>query len=336
MYGFIYITINHINGKKYIGQKKYDKSGKWKDYLGSGIYLKREINKYGKENFSKEIIEECISKEQLDEREIYWISYYNAVESDEFYNIAYGGDGGNTISGYNKNQKQELSNKLSKIRKGNINLGSLNGNSREVICLNNMEIFDCIANASKQTGIKEYSIQQCCSEKSRVKTAGYINGERGIWEYYDKNKTYKYVKFKREYKEKYYPVYCITTKETFNNAEVAGKKYNINSSSIRSCCNERLLSAGKLTDGTPLIWCDLKDIDKIDDKTRKKKESDGFVNKRLRCINTNVIFDSVKDAFKWLNAKDYYNLKHKLKEDGFYHYKRHPITGEKLLWEILD
>ena len=30
MYGFIYITTNHVNGRQYIGQKKYDKSGKWK------------------------------------------------------------------------------------------------------------------------------------------------------------------------------------------------------------------------------------------------------------------------------------------------------------------
>ena len=37
MYGFIYITTNHVNGRQYIGQKKYDKSGKWKKYLGSGI-----------------------------------------------------------------------------------------------------------------------------------------------------------------------------------------------------------------------------------------------------------------------------------------------------------
>ena len=100
MYGFIYITTNHINGKRYIGQRKYDKQGKWKDYLGSGVVLSKAITKYGIENFSKEIIEECNSKKELNEREKYWISYYNAVNSNDFYNIASGGDGGNTLVGY--------------------------------------------------------------------------------------------------------------------------------------------------------------------------------------------------------------------------------------------
>ena len=107
MYGFIYITTNHINGKKYIGQKNYDKNGRWKEYLGSGIILKQAIQKYGVDNFSKEIIEECETKELLNEREKYWISYYNAVKSNKFYNIANGGDGGNTISGYSKEQLEE-------------------------------------------------------------------------------------------------------------------------------------------------------------------------------------------------------------------------------------
>ena len=99
MYGFIYITTNHINGMKYIGQKKYDKKGNWKKYLGSGIHLKRAIDKYGIDNFSREIIEECNSKKLLDEKEKYWISYYNAVDSNKFYNLAAGGDGGRTCYG---------------------------------------------------------------------------------------------------------------------------------------------------------------------------------------------------------------------------------------------
>ncbi|MBR4589860.1 MAG: GIY-YIG nuclease family protein, partial [Bacteroidaceae bacterium] len=73
--GFIYITTNLTNNKKYIGQKVYDFDGKWKTYLGSGVALTNAINKYGVENFHKEIIEECYSKEELDIREKYWIDF---------------------------------------------------------------------------------------------------------------------------------------------------------------------------------------------------------------------------------------------------------------------
>lgn len=116
-YGFVYITINHLNNKKYIGKKKYDKDGKWKKYLGSGIWLKRAINKYGEENFSKEIIENCYSEKELNIREQYWIKYYNAVNSDSFYNIASGGDGGNTIAGYDDEQLEKYKQRKKELYK---------------------------------------------------------------------------------------------------------------------------------------------------------------------------------------------------------------------------
>lgn len=338
MYGFIYITTNHINGKRYIGQKKYDKNGNWKKYLGSGVHLKRAIKKYGKEHFSKEIIEECELKEQLDEREKYWISFYNAVNSNEFYNIASGGDGGDTISGYSENQKRELSEKLSKMRKGKINLGSLNGSSRKVICLNTMKIYDSIVEASQQTGINKIHIQQCCSKKTDLHTAGYIKGERGVWEYYDENKTYSYVPFKRKKYEYINEVYCINRKETFKNASEAGRLYGISSGSILQCCRNKLLSAGKdPTTHEPLVWCYKSDIQLAEKKilytkNRYSKLHTGKNNcKKIKCLNTEHIFHSLKEAMKWCGGNPG-NFCRTLKNDGFYHYKKHPITGEKLIW----
>ena len=84
----IYSITNIINNKKYIGQHY----GFIDDnYLGSGTLIKKAITKYGKENFIKEILEITSNYEEMNNREKYWIEYYNAVESEEFYNIATGG-----------------------------------------------------------------------------------------------------------------------------------------------------------------------------------------------------------------------------------------------------
>ena len=234
MYGFVYITTNHVNGKQYIGQRKYDKQGKWKEYLGSGIILSRAIEKYGLENFSKEIIEECKTKKILNDREIYWINYYNAVESDNFYNIASGGDGGNTIAGYTDDQRNLLSTKLSNMRKGIVNIGKNNGNSRRVICINTMKVFDTINEASIYYNVDKDAIQQCCSDANKRKTAGEINGERMIWEYYDENKNYEFVPFKRDYK--YKQILCLDNNIIYNSVHEASKNTGCSIVGIRHCC----------------------------------------------------------------------------------------------------
>lgn len=103
-YGFIYMTTNKVNQNKYIGKKQYDKRGTWKTYLGSGIAIKRAIEKYGSANFSRETLDIAYSLEELNEKEQYWIAKYNAVNDDSFYNIASGGDGGNVRMGYTKEE----------------------------------------------------------------------------------------------------------------------------------------------------------------------------------------------------------------------------------------
>lgn len=89
-YGYIYLTTNNVNNKKYIGKKVFDKYQHWRTYLGSGVYLQRAIKKYGKENFSIQIIEYCFDELDACNKEKYWIQYYNASKSKDFYNIANG------------------------------------------------------------------------------------------------------------------------------------------------------------------------------------------------------------------------------------------------------
>lgn len=96
MYGYIYITENLINGKKYIGKHKHDKFDK--AYKGSGRNIQLALEKYGWDNFSCKILEECNSLEELNKAEMRWIKQYNAVESDKFYNISVGGDGNKELT----------------------------------------------------------------------------------------------------------------------------------------------------------------------------------------------------------------------------------------------
>lgn len=112
MIGYIYVTKNLVNGKSYIG--KHEATQFEPDrYIGSGLLLKRAIDCYGIENFTQEILESCDTKEQLNLREKYWIDYYDAVNSDQFYNIASGGQGGNTLAGFTEDERIEFSKKIS-------------------------------------------------------------------------------------------------------------------------------------------------------------------------------------------------------------------------------
>lgn len=94
MYGYIYKTTNHINGKIYIGQHKTTNDEIDASYYGSGLYLTRAIQKYGVENFSCEVICWCENKDELDQKEIEWISLLNATDHSIGYNIQTGGVGG--------------------------------------------------------------------------------------------------------------------------------------------------------------------------------------------------------------------------------------------------
>ena len=68
-YGFVYLIENKLNGKKYIGRKylwqfrtpkgkkrKVKSESNWKEYYGSCPELKEDVDKLGRENFSRTIL----------------------------------------------------------------------------------------------------------------------------------------------------------------------------------------------------------------------------------------------------------------------------------------
>lgn len=91
---FVYRTTNLLNGKQYIGKHSTDDIND--GYLGSGVALRRAINKYGADNFKREIIKEFANS---DEALAYEQELVNeaVVNDPNFYNMKLGGKGGNII-----------------------------------------------------------------------------------------------------------------------------------------------------------------------------------------------------------------------------------------------
>ena len=99
MNGFIYKITNKLNNKVYIGQtiqkpieRFYQHCAKKCDKYILNMVIHKAIFKYGKDNFTFEVIEE-VPKQQLNEREEYWIKYYNSYTDG--YNSTKGGQKGN-------------------------------------------------------------------------------------------------------------------------------------------------------------------------------------------------------------------------------------------------
>ena len=94
---YIYKIKNNINDKIYIGKTMKNINERFKEHCRDskreGVKnrpLYKAMNKYGIENFSIELVEEC-KDDVLSQRETYWIEYYGSFKYG--YNATLGGDG---------------------------------------------------------------------------------------------------------------------------------------------------------------------------------------------------------------------------------------------------
>lgn len=143
--GKIYKITNKINNKVYIGQTVQNENKRWYHHLedaklGSQLKFHKALNKYGKDNFNWEIIEE-VPNEILNGREIYWINFYNSYKDG--YNSTPGGD----------NPPR---------------------NNIQIICLETNKIYESAIKASEDTGISAVHISECArGAKNRITAGGF-------------------------------------------------------------------------------------------------------------------------------------------------------------------
>ncbi len=104
MINLIYITTDLSTGKQYVGDHCTENIND--SYLGSGTYLKRAIRKYGRNNFSREILEEFETKRGAFEAQERYIKEYNTLVPNG-YNISPKG-GSQIVGGLSEETKRKI------------------------------------------------------------------------------------------------------------------------------------------------------------------------------------------------------------------------------------
>jgi group I intron endonuclease len=167
----IYKITNLVNGKIYVGKDKHNNPA----YFGSGSIIKQAIEKYGIENFIKDIIDYANTEEELNEKEKYWIATLNSQDKNIGYNIKSGGQGGFTINVYDswieKYGKDIADKKWNDLNKERSSIGEKNGNFKKIL-LSDDEVIDLYKKGHSMNDIATL----CNVSKVKIKAVLLNNG----------------------------------------------------------------------------------------------------------------------------------------------------------------
>ena len=192
----IYLWTNLVNGKKYVGQTMcfYRRMKNYR-HTYPNAYMERAVNKHGLDNFDITILERDVPLDKLDEREQYWLDYYQSYDLDKGYNICKiaGTTKGVTHteewcqehSDYMKEKWKDAEyrnfwhNRMSGENNyfyGKRFSGDKNGHAKAVRCVELNKIYTTVQEASKCSGTSRQNISHVLN--GRQETAGGYH-----WEY---------------------------------------------------------------------------------------------------------------------------------------------------------
>lgn len=198
----IYKITNLVNNKVYIGQTVRTLKERMMEHnRHRTTMIDKALKKYGKENFNIELLDSANTLEELNEKEIYYINYYNSKKPNG-YNLCNGGD----------NTKGFVHREISKIKMSNKKKGKYKGSENhffgkhhtletrqqwsdkrkglkhlteeqkeklrttkhtvKVMCVETQEIFNSVKEASQKYNLKATHITRVCKGK-RKRTGNY-------------------------------------------------------------------------------------------------------------------------------------------------------------------
>ena len=185
----IYAVKNKSDGKSYIGQTKHDLQWRFARHAcrsNNCKALREAILNKGKDNFEVVLLETVASIEEADEKERFWIKEFNADDARFGYNSTTGGHTwefsekvrkemsenrqGKNNSFYNKHHSDEQREKWSKERKG-LYEGGKHPQAKRVKCVETGKVYDCIKDASADTGANKTHLAEVCRGVYGRKTA---------------------------------------------------------------------------------------------------------------------------------------------------------------------
>lgn len=212
---------------------------------------------------------------------------------------------------------------------------------KKVVCLNTHIVYDSIVEASEYYNIIPGSISNVCKGKMSFAGRDSNTKEPLLWMYYsDYQKMSKsdidlHIKSKiikaTEKHSVAKRIICLTTDKCFASATDASNYYNISESGIRNCCKGKYAYSGHLDDGTKLVWMYLDDYNTLTEEEKKNKLNYQHHNSRkVICINTLEVFDSMQEAGKYYNVYPE-NISNCCRNNKF-HTGVDKTTGEKLSW----
>jgi hypothetical protein len=347
-YGFIYITTNMINGKRYIGQRKFYRN--WNEYLGSGKLIKRAIEKYGKQNFNRTIVAIAFSEEQLNIFEKEWINLFDSDKNEDYYNIAQGGHG-NTLSGLTDIQMKELKIKQSIASTGRTHTESTKKKMSEWHTgkIVSEETRQKISKINKGKVVSDESkLKMSQSQKGRIHSEESINkmkksregkytGENSHWfgRKHTEETKIKMTDSRNSREDSSQKIICITTNIIYKSIREASRKTNAKFANIRKCCIKEILYSGTTPyTNEPLIWMYIEEWEVLSEteKINLKLELLNSISKpkpknmKILCVETNETFKSRLSSSKFFKVSD----KQIAKVIGDYKEILHPLSNIKV------